>query len=204
MENTSLVRLCLSSCGLSNKGATALFRALAGHRKLSYLDIGQSFATSDLGSRYNYFEDGQSLEDSIINFIERTPELRGLILGATAFSHETLEKFAAVVLRSNLLYYEARSALPASIGENKQRQLTFSAIRSRLMYNVRRTYTGFKDRTYSDFEQSELRWLRSPKDVRFIDSVYRNRDMAAARRQEMVLKKLWTEEDGDLKEMIRS
>lgn len=204
VENTSLVRLCLSSCGLSNKGATALFRALAGHRKLSYLDIGQSFATSDLGSRYNYFEDGQRLEDSIINFIERTSELRGLNLGATAFSHETLEKFAAVVLRSNLLYYEARSALPASIGENKQRQLTFSAIRSRLMYNVRRTYTGFKDRTYSDFEQSELRWLRSPKDVRFIDSVYRNRDMAAARRQEMVLKKLWTEEDGDLKEMIRS
>lgn len=203
-KNTSLTRLCLSSCGLSNKGATALFRALAAHRKISYVDIGQSFATSDLGSRYNYFEDAQRLEDSIVNFIERTPGLKGLNLGTTAFSHQTLQKFATVVVRSNLVYYEARSALPSSAGESRQRQDTSSAVRTRLLYNVRRTYNGFKDRNYSDFEQSELRWVRSPRDVRFIDSVYRNRDMAAARRQEMVLKKLWTEEDGNLDEMIGS
>ncbi|MCJ1251473.1 hypothetical protein MMC30_008706 [Trapelia coarctata] len=203
-QNNSLVRLCLSSCGLSNKGATALFRALTGHRKLSYLDIGQSFATSDLGSRYNYFGDGQRLEDGVVKFLELTPRLRGLSLGTTALSLKTLEKFAGMVLQSNLVYYEARSTLPASAVDNKQQQHTNFAIRSRLMYNVRCTYPGFKDRNYSDFEQSELRWLRNTKDVRFIDSVYRNRDIAAARRQEMVLRKLWTEEDGDLEEMIGS
>lgn len=202
--NTSLTRLCLSSCGLSHKGAAALFRALAEHRKLSYLDVGQSFATADLGSRYNYFQDSQRLEDSIIRFIAKTSGLKGLNLGTTAFSHDTIENLAAAVMRSNLVYYDARSAHPNPAGANVRRQRTSSALRSHLMDNVRRTYPDFKGRHYSDFEQSELRWVRSPKDVRFIDSVYRNRDMAAARRQQMVLKKLWMEEDGDLEEMVGS
>ena len=39
-----------------------------------------------------------------------------------------------------------------------------------------------RDMTYREFEQGQLRFLRCPRDVRFIDSVYRNRDSALARR----------------------
>ena len=37
----------------------------------------------------------------------------------------------------------------------------------------------------------EQRWLISPKDVRLIDSSYRNRDAGLAMRGEMVLKNWW-------------
>ena len=48
---------------------------------------------------------------------------------------------------------------------------------------------------YAQFEASEKRWLISPKDVRLIDSGYRNRDSGLARRGKLILKKRW--EDGD-------
>ena len=49
--------------------------------------------------------------------------------------------------------------------------------------------------TYEAFEQGEQRWLISPKDVRLIDSSYRNRDMGLARRGEKVLDKWWADEE---------
>ena len=45
--------------------------------------------------------------------------------------------------------------------------------------------------TYEAFERGEQRWLISSKDVRLIDSSYRNRDMGLARRGEKVLEKWW-------------
>ena len=48
---------------------------------------------------------------------------------------------------------------------------------------------------YLHFENEYKRFLISPKDVRLIDSVYRNRDAAAARRGLKKLEKWW--EDGD-------
>jgi hypothetical protein len=50
-QNKSLTRLTLASVGLSDDGAIALAEALYKHSSLSALDIGQSFATSDLGTR---------------------------------------------------------------------------------------------------------------------------------------------------------
>ena len=59
-----------------------------------------------------------------------------------------------------------------------------------------------KDMTYEAFEQGEQRWLISPKDVRLIDSSYRNRDMGLARRGEKVLEKWWADEE-DLKRVMK-
>lgn len=48
--------------------------------------------------------------------------------------------------------------------------------------------------TYTDFEYGPKRFLLSPKDVRLIDSVYRNRDFEMARKGVKPLVKWW--EDG--------
>lgn len=51
-NNKSLTRLTLPSVGMSDDGAIALCEALCEHELMTTLDIGQSFATEDLGSRY--------------------------------------------------------------------------------------------------------------------------------------------------------
>lgn len=58
--------------------------------------------------------------------------------------------------------------------------------------NVERTY----GMDVTKFEADEKRWLISPKDVRLIDSAYRNRDAGLARRGLLRLKKQW-EDDGE-------
>lgn len=50
-KNKSLSRLTLASVGLGDEGVIALCEALEQHPKLVTLDIGQSYATEDLGSR---------------------------------------------------------------------------------------------------------------------------------------------------------
>ena len=50
-NNTSLRRLSMSSCGFNTKGVTAIFDALKGHPRISMLNVSQSFATDDLGTR---------------------------------------------------------------------------------------------------------------------------------------------------------
>ena len=50
-ENKSLVRLTLASTGLNDEGVIVLCEALATHPTSATLDIGQSYATPDLGSK---------------------------------------------------------------------------------------------------------------------------------------------------------
>ena len=60
----------------------------------------------------------------------------------------------------------------------------------RLAMRVRKQYKDVKkDMTYQEFKQGELRYLRCPRDVRFIDSIYQNRDSAPMRREVMRLQK---------------
>ena len=73
-------------------------------------------------------------------------------------------------------------------------------VKHKLAANVRSYYRD--DMSYEKFEIEELWWLRSPQDVRFIDSVYRNRDMGKARRGEIVLDKWWTD-GGEMLEKVK-
>jgi Ran GTPase-activating protein (RanGAP) involved in mRNA processing and transport len=50
-QNKSISRLGLTSIGVSDDGVIALCQALKGHSKLTMFDIGQSYATEDLGLR---------------------------------------------------------------------------------------------------------------------------------------------------------
>ena len=55
-----------------------------------------------------------------------------------------------------------------------------------------------------EFNAGPMRFLRNTEDVRFIDSVYRNRDAQKARRKEMMLDKWWEGEDETLREVAES
>ncbi|KXT02470.1 hypothetical protein AC579_992 [Pseudocercospora musae] len=63
-------------------------------------------------------------------------------------------------------------------------------VREHLHANFAAQYDG---KGYEAFEDSERRFLLSPPDVRFIDSVYRNRDTGLARRGLKELQKWWAE-----------
>jgi NLR family CARD domain-containing protein 3 len=54
---------------------------------------------------------------------------------------------------------------------------------------------------YVRFEAEYKRFLVSPREVRLIDSVYRNRDAGAARRGLKRLNKWWAEGDATLKQV---
>ena len=206
-SNSTLRRIRISSSGLKNTGVSSLLFALTFATKnyelnLMTLDIGQSFATLDLGTRYNYLTDG--VEDAIVGFLHTAKSLRMLVIGSTALSCDALNKIAKAVCASHLWCYTASSILegkecsPATSGSS----ISSSRINKRLLQNIHWAYG--KDMTLSTFAQGEARFLRSPRDVRFIDSVYRNRDMALARKGEMVLKKRWDEGDETLKRVISS
>jgi hypothetical protein len=189
-SNKSLLRLFLKSIGVSTIGAVAIFTALQHHPKLSVLDMSHSYTTPDLNARYNYIEDGASV--SIISMITNLRTLRYLCLGYTAMSAKSLDDLKPAIRSSNLLFYQATSLHASHNKEMKE-------IRETLEANIK-AYYG-EDMTYSKFIDGSLRFLRSPPDVRYIDSVYRNRDAAKAKRKEMILEKWWPEGDGTLMEV---
>ena len=61
----------------------------------------------------------------------------------------------------------------------------------RIEKNTREVYDGID---VSRFNAEEKQWLISPKDVRLIDSAYRNRDAGLARRGQLVLNKVWQDD----------
>ena len=80
-STTSLLHLTLASCGLKSEGAKSILQALRGHSQLMTLRMGQSFATEDLGIRYNYLED--DVVDSVKMMVSSCQTLRMLDLGTT-------------------------------------------------------------------------------------------------------------------------
>ena len=61
----------------------------------------------------------------------------------------------------------------------------------RIEDNIRQLYDGID---VARFDAEEKRWLISSKDVRLIDSAYRNRDVGLARRGQLILKKIWQDD----------
>lgn len=208
-----LTRLSLQSVGVSTKGVVALCEALGGHPGVRMLDVGQAFATEDLGQAYNYIEDGAV--DAMGKMLKSTPNLEYFNLGHCPISPPKVRELGAAVIQTpSLLYYNAISILPdpASKGEtfipsrdqsirepgqrSKPQVHTDKAIREHLEAHIRAKYGD--ETTYPSFMEEEKRWLVNDKDVRRIDSVYRNRDMGLARRGVMRLVKDWEEGDETL------
>ncbi|KAL8903305.1 MAG: hypothetical protein Q9207_004018 [Kuettlingeria erythrocarpa] len=160
--------------------------AATSHPVIMTLQLGYNFATEDLGARYNIFDN--EIQDSAITLIKTSETLRFLDLGVTSMTMATIVEIADAVCESTRLVVFKVESLSHKIPRPLKRQ-----IRARLTENVKTAYGD--DMTYDKFYAGEQRWLISPKDVRLIDSGYRNRDMNLARRGEMVLEKWWKDEN---------
>ena len=193
--NRSLTRLTVASCGLKAVGASAILSALTGKSNLMTLKLNQHYATEDLNMRYNYLEDG--IRDSTLALLSHPDcKLRMLDLGLTALSAPVLNEITTAVAAGihSLTLFRAKSIHGKFSGE------VSTTLQAKLQANVAVQYDGRL--SYAEFLNGEQRWLMSPKDVRLIDSGYRNKDAGLARRGKMVLDKHWEDGGKQLKWVI--
>ncbi|KAF4854469.1 Protein NLRC3 [Colletotrichum siamense] len=217
-----LTRLSLQSTGLHTAGAIAICNAVASHPRIRFLDVGQAYATLDLGQAWNYIED--AVAPSIIELLSTNQVIEYLNLGHCPITPPVLREIDAAVLKSLLLYYDAESILPDttikeprfnpsadrtmpnlhSLGAlTKDQKAVEKAVDDHLEANVKAKYGS--DMTYSRFMDEERRWIVNDKaDVRKIDSVYRNRDAGYARRRLKALVKDWDENDDTLDRVMNA
>lgn len=204
-ENKTLTRLTLASVGMDDRGATALCSALSDHPTLFMLDIGHSYATEDLGMRYNWITDRTA--HTICNMVESLGSLQYLNLGYCALHNPGLNGLLKAVCDSpSLLWFNAktihpqeRSAFAVEAGQEHRRLL--KEAHNHLAANVKKLFGANK--SYSVFLEDEKRWIINDKDdIRKIDSVYRNRDAGLARRGMKKLEKWWDEDDETLNEVM--
>ena len=199
-KNTSLKRLSIQSCGLVE--VSCLFDALTSHETLEMLDIGQSYATEDLGMRYNWLSGSCAV--SIVNLIMASPSLRYLNLAYVPLSQLALNSILSAVSQSStLLWFQAKPLTrggrdAAAVHTGQEAARLHKLVRERLHANVKAECNGM---SYEQFEAEHKRFLVSPRDVRFIDSVYRNRDAGAARRGLKRLDKWWKEDNVTLQQV---
>jgi Ran GTPase-activating protein (RanGAP) involved in mRNA processing and transport len=206
-KNTSITRLSMQSVGMTDTGAIALFKALQNHSTLRMLDVGPSFATKDLGSRYNYITAAST--SALKVFIESARALQYLDLGQCPMPLTALNQILISVLCSPTLLvfngitikHDTKSA--KAMQQSEMHSSFLAAMRQHLVANVKKQYG--EDMTYDRFVAEEKRWLVSDKtDVRKIDSVYRNYEAALARRGLTTLAKEWPEDDTTLDDVMRS
>ncbi|KAF2166882.1 hypothetical protein M409DRAFT_66427 [Zasmidium cellare ATCC 36951] len=201
-KTTTLQRLSLQSCGLKDPGCISLLESLTNHPSLKVLDLGQSYATQDLNSRFNWLTDASA--PAIKHLINSTP-LQYLNLSYQPLSQTALNPLLeAAIVPPTLLVFNAKPLVKGgkSYTEVKAGQLSHRLLKSlhtTLTSNVLKHFPACK--SYKDFENGPKRFLLSPKDVRLIDSVYRNRDFEMARKGVKRFEKWWGEGDETLREV---
>lgn len=160
-SNYSLLRLNLASCGLKNEGLIAIVSALKSHPRLRSMGVHLGDMTIELGSQYNFFDDG--VKDVLETFIVEGPQtLRLLDLGFTGMSVPAIESLAADVTRSDSLV-----AFYVKCAHGKADENVLGRMQQKLFENRQRMY-GVDDATFSE---TERRWLMDPKDGDFLDSI---------------------------------
>jgi len=197
-SNKSLQRLALSSVGLKDHGVCELLTSLQKHPSLRLLDLGQSFATDDLGMRYKWLTD--AVIPGLLSLIKNVSTLRYLALDYAPITRVGLNQIFTAVIESNLLYFSARALEPQgrdyhSVKAGQTAVRLKELVAKRLAENVAKEHNGM---SLDDFYADGKRFLISPEDVRYIDSVYRNRDAGLARRGLKKLDKWWKEGDDTL------
>lgn len=182
MTNKSLLRLSMSSTGLTSKGVSALCTALSTHPCIKSVDFAAPLTTRVHAQRFNHLA---NVAIPAVIALMRAPTMRHLDLGRTAFSVAGLEQVKAAVVDSNLCDYAAfRRREP---GDAMSCPL---ATRRALETSVKKFYP--EEESYDSFVNGlGGRFLYSPEDVRLIDSVYRTRD----KRGDKEIEQFW--KDGD-------
>lgn len=142
--------------------------------------LGQNYATEDLGMRYNYLEN--DVGDSVKALVSSCTTLRVLELGMTGMTLSAIESISKEVLKSKTLVVLSAKGVYGKVSAKVK-----LPVKKRIHKNIWLLYGGIDD---AFFDAEEKRWLISPKDVRLIDSAYRNRDAGLARRGQLVLEKI--------------
>ncbi|KAF2129207.1 RNI-like protein [Dothidotthia symphoricarpi CBS 119687] len=201
-KNNSLTRLTLSSVGAGDVGVVALCHSLHGHN-LKVLDLDQSYATKDLGARFNWITDASA---SALASLTSHTTLSYLNLGQCALTHAGLTPILSQVLSSPLLFFAASTIFPQardapSIHAGQRHAKAAELARAHILRNIQAKYGA--ECSYTTFRNEYKRWLVNDKtDVRKIDSVYRNRDAGQARRGGKKLVKWWEEGDETLERVM--
>lgn len=204
-NNCTLKRLSLRSVGLSDDGAKILTSSLQNHSKLTLLDLGQSFAAQDLGQAYNYLTDDSAA--SIATFLTSCQTLECLNVGSCAMTHKGMSIILQEasnhpsLLQLNISSIHPQATDAISIRHGQEHARLSKLVQQRVRNNVTQKHS---DMTYEEWQQNEKRWLVSDElDVRKIDSVYRTRDMALARKGKKQIDKWWGEDDTTLEEIMK-
>ena len=140
-SNRSLEHLSVQSCGLSNQSATAILSALEHNQNIKAVDMGQSFATEDLGMRYNWLTDSSPF----VRFVQNAPSLQHLNIAQMPMRQEAVNAvLQAVATSTSMLSLEnnARPLLrgdPAAVRAGQEGVRLAKAVRDRLHDNVRQS-----------------------------------------------------------------
>ncbi|KAF2404967.1 RNI-like protein [Trichodelitschia bisporula] len=204
LKNTLLERLSLSSTGLTDDGMVEIVTSLTCSKTLRVLDVGQSFATEDLGQAYNWLTD--TYAPALAAMITHTPNLEYLKIGLCAMTDVGLAiMYEAAAKAPRLKYLSAQSVHAQgrdveAVWAAQERVRLEKMMREQQQANVKAEHDGM---SYEEWYGGLRRWVVSDeRDVRMIDSVYRTRDMGMARRGEKVLDKWWDEGDETLKSVM--
>jgi hypothetical protein len=196
-SNQTLERLSLQSCGLSDEPTAVLVSAFRDHQSIKALDLGQSFATEDLGMRYNWLTNSAPFVD----LVKISSSLQYLNISYAPMSQESINLLLQAVATSPsmlLLGRQARPLLrgdPTAVRAGQEGVRLTKVVRDQLQANVLKQYGV----DYEEFSAEHKRFLTSPPDVRLIDSVYRNRAAGQARRGLAKLDKVWADGDETLR-----
>lgn len=196
----TLKRLSIQSCGLKN--VVCLLNAIVEGGVIEMLDLGQAYATEDLGMRYNWLIDDNV--PALVNLLTTTSSnLKYLSLSYVPIPQADLNKVLEAATSSpSLVWFDAKPLVKGgkdavSVKAGQESVRLWNLVRQRLYQNVKEQYGVGYDR----FQDEHKRFLVSPKDVRFIDSVYRNRDAGLALRGLKKLEKWWKEGDETLRQV---
>jgi hypothetical protein len=149
--------------------------------------------------RYNWLTDSAPF----VRFVQNVPALQYLNVAHMPMPQEAVNAILNVVATSPSMLSLEGNARPlirgdrAAVRAGQEGVRLAKAVRERLHANVSREYGA----DYEQFHSGEKRFLMSPRDVRLIDSVYRNRDAGKSRRGLTRLDKVWADGDGTL-EMV--
>ncbi|GAQ84483.1 hypothetical protein KFL_001910020 [Klebsormidium nitens] len=191
-SNRGLKRLVVSSNQIEAAGAAALCDALTGHQTLEVLDLGVYTSTADMGELPNRIEDAGAA--AVARLIRTNPKLvyvnvahNGLTRGGWG------EVVGAAIDSPSLVHLDA---VERGLRKEPHQQ-------RRLAEQLERNILGRYGISRAEFLRTELKFVRQPDNVRYIESLYRTRDFQN-RGTRRGVKKFWDEGDETLKMVAMS
>jgi len=163
---THIKRICLGANRMSAVSCKILLESLQNHPNLVMLDIGLYKSTGDLSELPNNI--GDAGVPDICSFIEENKSIKVLSIIHNNISIEGLNQILESYEKNTTLLYIYYDQYGIDISDAFKDRM--HAIMSR---NIQRAYPGM---SYHDFNMNKLRFIRHGKHIKYIDSVYRNKN----------------------------